>query len=350
MTAHDVLIGPERVREGSVRTVAELVEPRRQPAVEHDVELASQGRAGFALQRRIQVEQGGFVVALASRTHESEERASGSVPTERVLRRPHSGERAGGAAPAHPPARGRGAADRSTGKQAWLLPAATRIPWEGASSLSPTLSHRCLARSSPHEHLRLRPQKNADCSIMLLIFISSPAGRVRPCLLLSLLPPALVASSPPPPTLTLAQAVAQARTASPLRDAAQSLALGSAEAARLAGRLLNPLLDVRVENATPFRDASLPLDVFAVLGQPIELAGKRGLRTDVADAERDVAGAQSPDRGLAALAADDAALRAGAQGARPARDPGGTIATACRRSSRRCAAGSRKAMRPSPTC
>lgn len=90
-----------------------------------------------------------------------------------------------------------------------------------------------------------------------------------------------------PPSLTLADALSQARAASPLRAAADLLATGETEAARLAGRRPNPLFDVRVENfgATP----SLPNDVFAVIGQPIELGGKRGLRQAVANGDRDLA-------------------------------------------------------------
>lgn len=99
------------------------------------------------------------------------------------------------------------------------------------------------------------------------------------------------ANLPPPPPLTLAQAVAQARAASPLRGAAQSLAEGSAEAARLTGRLPNPLIDVRIENLGPASRLTLPRDVFAVVSQPLEIAGKRGLRHGIAAAERNLAGA-----------------------------------------------------------
>lgn len=98
---------------------------------------------------------------------------------------------------------------------------------------------------------------------------------------------ALVTASPPPP-LTLAQAVAQAREASPLRGPAQRLADGSAEAARLAGQWLNPLIDVRVENLS---QPALTRDVFAVVSQPLEFGGKRGLRQGIATAELNLAGA-----------------------------------------------------------
>ncbi len=103
---------------------------------------------------------------------------------------------------------------------------------------------------------------------------------------------ALITAGPPQaaPSLTLAQAVARARAASPLRGSAERLAEGTAAAARLAGRLLNPVVDIRGENWTPSGGARLPLDVFAVVSQQFELAGKRGARLGLAAAERDMAG------------------------------------------------------------
>jgi cobalt-zinc-cadmium efflux system outer membrane protein len=98
-------------------------------------------------------------------------------------------------------------------------------------------------------------------------------------------------SQAPPPALTLAQAVAQARAASPQRGAAVELARGLADAASFAGRLPNPLLDVRVENFGERGRSNLPYDVFAVVSQPLELGGKRDLRRGLAAADRDVAGA-----------------------------------------------------------
>jgi hypothetical protein len=68
-------------------------------------------------------------------------------------------------------------------------------------------------------------------------------------------------SQAPPPALTLAQAVAQARAASPQRGAAVELARGLADAASFAGRLPNPLLDVRVENFGERGRSNLPYDV-----------------------------------------------------------------------------------------
>jgi cobalt-zinc-cadmium efflux system outer membrane protein len=86
----------------------------------------------------------------------------------------------------------------------------------------------------------------------------------------------------------MAAAVAQARVSSPFRLSAQSLATAATRAAELAGRVANPVLEIRTENWGP---AGLPLDVFAVANQPIELGGKREARAGVAAAERDLAAA-----------------------------------------------------------
>ncbi|MFN7917944.1 MAG: TolC family protein [Vicinamibacterales bacterium] len=100
--------------------------------------------------------------------------------------------------------------------------------------------------------------------------------------------PQAPAAAPGAETLTLAQAVERARSRSPLRAGAAAVADGAQRAATLAGRPLNPLIDVRAENLTP-RDPLAPdRDVFAVLSQPIELGGKRGVRRDIAGADRDV--------------------------------------------------------------
>jgi cobalt-zinc-cadmium efflux system outer membrane protein len=92
-----------------------------------------------------------------------------------------------------------------------------------------------------------------------------------------------------PPTLTLAAAVAQARTSPGVR-AAGLLAQAAAEAARTAGRPLNPLVELRTENWGPARE-TLPLDLFAVVNQPIELAGKRAGRQRLAESERNLSNA-----------------------------------------------------------
>ena len=61
---------------------------------------------------------------------------------------------------------------------------------------------------------------------------------------------------------------------------------GVREAARFAGRLPNPLVEVRTENWTlSDRPTSPDLDVFAVLTQPIELGSKRDTRRRLASAK-----------------------------------------------------------------
>ncbi len=100
----------------------------------------------------------------------------------------------------------------------------------------------------------------------------------------------LVVQAATAPPLPLAQAVALARTQSPLRGGAHELALGTAEAERFSGRLPNPFVDIRIENLGTSHD-QLPYDIFAIANQAIELGGKRGLRRGLAAAERDIASA-----------------------------------------------------------
>jgi outer membrane protein, heavy metal efflux system len=116
------------------------------------------------------------------------------------------------------------------------------------------------------------------------------------------------ASEPRPPSqtavapLTLSAAVAQARTASPRQRGAALVADGARDAVRLAGRLPNPLFELRTENWGPSRDpASPPLDVFAVVTQPFELGRKRAVREQLAAADADIAGSalRSLERELA---------------------------------------------------
>lgn len=106
---------------------------------------------------------------------------------------------------------------------------------------------------------------------------------------LGLLAPQDVSTASPP--LTLSAAVEQARLRSPFRAAAQHLADGTARAAALAGRPLNPLLEVRTENWGGDR-ARLPLDVFVTASQVLELGGKRAARLGVATAQHELAVAQ----------------------------------------------------------
>jgi len=96
---------------------------------------------------------------------------------------------------------------------------------------------------------------------------------------------------PDPPPLTLSAAIEQARLRSPFRAAAQHLADGTARAAALAGRPLNPLLEVRTENWGADR-SRLPLDVFVTASQVLELGGKRAARLGIATAQHELATAQ----------------------------------------------------------
>ena len=80
-------------------------------------------------------------------------------------------------------------------------------------------------------------------------------------------------------TLTLPEAVALARAHSLLASAARAQAEGASNAARLAGRLADPTLELAVENWRPGADgfvASSDLDVFAVVTQPLDLFTRRG--------------------------------------------------------------------------
>ncbi|MGE3579719.1 MAG: TolC family protein, partial [Vicinamibacterales bacterium] len=97
-----------------------------------------------------------------------------------------------------------------------------------------------------------------------------------------------LAAQPAAPPFTLADAIARAREASPVRDAAVRLAAGAGEAARLAGRMLNSQFDFRIENLWP-DGPGLSKDVFAVINQPIELGGKRRIRRDLGAADAAVA-------------------------------------------------------------
>ena len=111
----------------------------------------------------------------------------------------------------------------------------------------------------------------------------------------SILPP-LSAQSPGPqpvgsdyPPLPLADAVAHAHRASPIRQSAMALADGAEAAARLSGRFLNPFVDIRGENLAAHDPLAPPADVFALVTQPIELGSKRAARRDTAIADQKIA-------------------------------------------------------------
>lgn len=91
------------------------------------------------------------------------------------------------------------------------------------------------------------------------------------------------------PPLPLADAVAQARRASPVRQSAAALAEGAQAAARLSGRPLNPFIDVRGENLGAQNPLAPDVDLFATVTQPVELGSKRAARVDAALADQKVA-------------------------------------------------------------
>ena len=87
------------------------------------------------------------------------------------------------------------------------------------------------------------------------------------------------AEPPPAETLTLAEAVALARVHSPLAAAARAQAEGAVKAAKVAGRLADPTLELTAENWRPGADdfvARTDLDVFAVVTQPLDLFTRGG--------------------------------------------------------------------------
>jgi cobalt-zinc-cadmium efflux system outer membrane protein len=115
--------------------------------------------------------------------------------------------------------------------------------------------------------------------------------------LLLLLAQAPADASPAAPAageaLTLAEAVALARAHSPTAAAARAQAEGAERAAKVAGRLADPVLDVRMENWRPGAEgfvASTDLDVFAVVTQPLDLFTRSGRKAQ-ARGESDEAGA-----------------------------------------------------------
>jgi cobalt-zinc-cadmium efflux system outer membrane protein len=105
-----------------------------------------------------------------------------------------------------------------------------------------------------------------------------------------LAPPSAAPAQGAEPPLTLSTAVLQARTASPRRRAASIVAEGAREAERVAGRLPNPLFELRSENWPASGGPAAPaVDLFAVVTQPIELGGKRDIRRQLASSESDLA-------------------------------------------------------------
>ncbi len=101
-------------------------------------------------------------------------------------------------------------------------------------------------------------------------------------------PAALRAQTAPSEALTLGEAVRRASDLSPLVTAARGRVDAAAGAVHQAGRLPNPVGEVRVEGWDFHADHATPrwdnVDFFATLAQPIELGGKRSARTAEASA------------------------------------------------------------------
>jgi cobalt-zinc-cadmium efflux system outer membrane protein len=117
------------------------------------------------------------------------------------------------------------------------------------------------------------------------------------------------AAPPDPPAITVERAVSTVLARSPVRQAATAKLEAARNAAKSAGTWPNPTVELRSENWTfgswywtPRPDPGSPpgLDFFSVLTQPVELAGQRGKRIGIADAERAEAEAAAAqvDRGL----------------------------------------------------
>jgi cobalt-zinc-cadmium efflux system outer membrane protein len=106
-------------------------------------------------------------------------------------------------------------------------------------------------------------------------------------------PQAVPAGSPA--TISVEQAVSAVLARSPSRQSAQAIRDAARKAAESAGTWPNPMIEMRSENWTfgswswtPDPDPGAPpsVDFFAVLMQPVELAGQRGKRIGIAQAER----------------------------------------------------------------
>ena len=104
---------------------------------------------------------------------------------------------------------------------------------------------------------------------------------------------AVRAEGSPPDPLNLGEAVRRASEVSPLMSAARGRVAAAAGAARQAGRLPNPIGDVRIESWDFHADHATPrwdnVDFFATLTQPLELGGKRSARVAEATAARETA-------------------------------------------------------------
>ena len=101
----------------------------------------------------------------------------------------------------------------------------------------------------------------------------------------------LPAAAQPAP-LTLPDAIACARTQSPVLGPARARLEGAQLGERLAGRWRDPQLQVQVENLGHGRDpgdTAIGLDAFALVSQPLEIGGRRAARIGAAGADRALA-------------------------------------------------------------
>lgn len=92
------------------------------------------------------------------------------------------------------------------------------------------------------------------------------------------------AGQPADGPFTLRGALSLARTRSPARQASAARVEAADLSRAWAGRLLNPVTELRWENMAPGLRGNLPADIFATVTQPIELGGKREARRGLAAA------------------------------------------------------------------
>jgi cobalt-zinc-cadmium efflux system outer membrane protein len=96
-------------------------------------------------------------------------------------------------------------------------------------------------------------------------------------------------------TLTLTEAIALARARSPSAAAARAHVEGALKAAQLAGRLSDPLFELKMENWRPGADdfsAGDDLDVFAVVSQPLDLFTRGGRKAEARGVSDEAAAAR----------------------------------------------------------
>lgn len=92
--------------------------------------------------------------------------------------------------------------------------------------------------------------------------------------------------------ITLQDAMARARSRSPVVEAARERERAAGTAQTVVSRSPNPFVELRAENFGPVSTSRLPRDVFATISQPLELGGKRDARQGSAAAASALAGAE----------------------------------------------------------